>query len=339
MRHGSEIDPDNRFERVRRVADLEQVRWDREYLEARQRRPIEYIDDDSRGIVSENDSPDIPFRYSLNPYRGCAHGCAYCYARPTHDQERVGREGSRSVGGIGIPRPCARVRIDHHARRGTGEGSGTADEHPGGPAAGHRRPGRRRGSGGRDGRSDHSRAERLRDPVAIPAVSPAIPAGRPVAAIRLRPVPPTTVGDGTAVAVLTEAEPRNLWIGIGVFRFPMVGAGDDGAPPTVRCPRAPALNATARAVRPVAPPRLVASPLRRTRALTGWQPHTAFRVRSLLGIQCPHRIDHEKRRVKRWIGYNELMRIRTSLSEHPVGFSPNISDTFTLFSVFSTGAQ
>lgn len=35
-------------------------------------------------ILSENSSPDIPFRYSLNPYRGCQHACAYCYARPTH---------------------------------------------------------------------------------------------------------------------------------------------------------------------------------------------------------------------------------------------------------------
>jgi len=41
--------------------------------------------DTSRSIISENDSPDIPFRYSLNPYRGCEHGCAYCYARPTHE--------------------------------------------------------------------------------------------------------------------------------------------------------------------------------------------------------------------------------------------------------------
>ncbi|GIW93537.1 MAG: radical SAM protein [Pirellulaceae bacterium] len=41
--------------------------------------------DQTKSIVSENDSPDIPFRYSVNPYRGCAHGCAYCYARPTHE--------------------------------------------------------------------------------------------------------------------------------------------------------------------------------------------------------------------------------------------------------------
>jgi DNA repair photolyase len=35
-------------------------------------------------IVSENKSPDVPFRYSVNPYRGCQHACAYCYARPSH---------------------------------------------------------------------------------------------------------------------------------------------------------------------------------------------------------------------------------------------------------------
>ena len=38
----------------------------------------------AKSIISENDSPDIPFRYSLNPYRGCEHGCIYCFARPTH---------------------------------------------------------------------------------------------------------------------------------------------------------------------------------------------------------------------------------------------------------------
>ena len=38
----------------------------------------------AKSIITRNDSPDIPFRYSLNPYRGCEHGCIYCFARPTH---------------------------------------------------------------------------------------------------------------------------------------------------------------------------------------------------------------------------------------------------------------
>ena len=41
--------------------------------------------DATREILSRNDSPDIPFTFSVNPYRGCAHACAYCYARPTHE--------------------------------------------------------------------------------------------------------------------------------------------------------------------------------------------------------------------------------------------------------------
>lgn len=43
------------------------------------------VRDDSQSVLSENQSPDIGFRFSLNPYRGCEHGCAYCYARPTHE--------------------------------------------------------------------------------------------------------------------------------------------------------------------------------------------------------------------------------------------------------------
>jgi len=41
--------------------------------------------DHTRSILSKNQSPDIPFTYGLNPYRGCEHGCIYCYARPTHE--------------------------------------------------------------------------------------------------------------------------------------------------------------------------------------------------------------------------------------------------------------
>jgi DNA repair photolyase len=45
---------------------------------------LEVYEEDAKSIVTENDSPDISFRWSVNPYRGCFHGCAYCYARPTH---------------------------------------------------------------------------------------------------------------------------------------------------------------------------------------------------------------------------------------------------------------
>lgn len=44
-----------------------------------------YFRDDSRTIITSNDSPDVGFNVSINPYRGCEHGCAYCYARPTHE--------------------------------------------------------------------------------------------------------------------------------------------------------------------------------------------------------------------------------------------------------------
>lgn len=41
-------------------------------------------DENAKSILSRNQSPDLPFRLSLNPYRGCEHGCVYCYARPSH---------------------------------------------------------------------------------------------------------------------------------------------------------------------------------------------------------------------------------------------------------------
>jgi DNA repair photolyase len=47
--------------------------------------PTIFYRDTSRSILAENDSPDIDFRFSLNPYRGCEHGCIYCYARPSHE--------------------------------------------------------------------------------------------------------------------------------------------------------------------------------------------------------------------------------------------------------------
>ena len=44
----------------------------------------ELIADNSRSVIVYNQSPDVPFDRSINPYRGCEHGCAYCFARPTH---------------------------------------------------------------------------------------------------------------------------------------------------------------------------------------------------------------------------------------------------------------
>lgn len=77
MRHGSHLDPPNPFNRIHAEPDDDHLEWDDEYLRQRADRPIEYFPDASKTIVSENDSPDIPFRYSLNPYRGCAHACRY----------------------------------------------------------------------------------------------------------------------------------------------------------------------------------------------------------------------------------------------------------------------
>ena len=57
----------------------------RELLEPASPARLELYEDAAREILSRNESPDLPFRWSLNPYRGCFHGCAYCYARPTHE--------------------------------------------------------------------------------------------------------------------------------------------------------------------------------------------------------------------------------------------------------------
>ena len=57
----------------------------RELLEPASAATVEIFHDASRNILSRNDSPDLPFRWSVNPYRGCFHGCAYCYARPSHE--------------------------------------------------------------------------------------------------------------------------------------------------------------------------------------------------------------------------------------------------------------
>jgi len=51
---------------------------------------LEIYEDHSRSILATNDSPDLGFDYSINPYRGCQHACAYCYARPGHEYLSMG---------------------------------------------------------------------------------------------------------------------------------------------------------------------------------------------------------------------------------------------------------
>lgn len=75
---GATINPRGRFERLE-VALEEEAEH-----EAGRPRTV-YLRDDSQSIISTNDSPDIGFRSSFNPYRGCEHGCSYCYARPYHE--------------------------------------------------------------------------------------------------------------------------------------------------------------------------------------------------------------------------------------------------------------
>jgi DNA repair photolyase len=71
----------NRFQKTHR----EPLDIDLQYEEDRPPVPTTFYDDTSKSILAKNDSPDLPFSYSINPYRGCEHGCIYCYARPSHE--------------------------------------------------------------------------------------------------------------------------------------------------------------------------------------------------------------------------------------------------------------
>ncbi len=82
---GAHVQPANRFLALRTEEDFEHVALDEDFLAELDRPPTEYLPDESQSIVAENDSPDVGFRWSVNPYRGCAHGCSYCYARPYHE--------------------------------------------------------------------------------------------------------------------------------------------------------------------------------------------------------------------------------------------------------------
>ncbi len=77
---GAAANPDGRFERERRAVDHDG--WDIPEEERLLR--TEVAEENPRRIITRNDSPDVPFDRSINPYRGCEHGCIYCFARPSH---------------------------------------------------------------------------------------------------------------------------------------------------------------------------------------------------------------------------------------------------------------
>ncbi len=78
---GTALNPPNRFARAQ--AEPFDDGWDLRPEEA-VRPQTTLLRDATRSIIARNDSPDLPFSQSINPYRGCEHGCIYCFARPSH---------------------------------------------------------------------------------------------------------------------------------------------------------------------------------------------------------------------------------------------------------------
>ena len=78
---------------------------------------IQVFEEEAKSIVASNDSPDVPFRWSVNPYRGCQHACAYCYARNTHQYLGFGA-GTDFDSKIVVKRNAPQLLRERLARRG-----------------------------------------------------------------------------------------------------------------------------------------------------------------------------------------------------------------------------
>lgn len=81
---GAAFNPPNRFEPLKTGTPPDLAGFF-EIPDPGQKIPTRYYVDHSKTVLAKNDSPDLGFSYSINPYRGCEHGCVYCYARPSHE--------------------------------------------------------------------------------------------------------------------------------------------------------------------------------------------------------------------------------------------------------------
>jgi DNA repair photolyase len=117
--------PPNPWEKTR----VEWAEW-AEWIGPPPEAPLEVYEEEVRSILSSNDSPDLGFTFSVNPYRGCQHACAYCYARPTHQYLSFGAGtdfDTKIVVKINAPELLARELASRRLRGETVVFSGVTD--------------------------------------------------------------------------------------------------------------------------------------------------------------------------------------------------------------------